>query len=303
MKATYYDDDKLVILVSRVSFSPVLQLFFADSWNVIRLSNLAGRLFSAHAQARLLRWLVSLVAYDEALGMLSRSVQALDYELVVLTSTDALDRIKTRRAAVARLRQSIVSQFRNIDRAIILAYEKIAGASRVEFLEFPENTCEGLSTNSRDLTPRQLASTSVDREYAYIDKRAADLMPLLNENLQLVMAQLSVEQSQKATEQTAASHRLAELTVRDSAISIKNGERSTLLTLLAAVYLPLTLATGIFGMNIKDINSDTVRLWWPIIIAGVLMIPSGVVIGYIFWRGRKDRREAEDWLNKGDKLA
>jgi hypothetical protein len=44
------------------------------------------------------------------------------------------------------------------------------------------------------------------------------------------------------------------VTVKDSDANKQQSERETLLTLLAAVYLPLTLVTGIFGMNIKDIN-------------------------------------------------
>jgi Mg2+ and Co2+ transporter CorA len=44
------------------------------------------------------------------------------------------------------------------------------------------------------------------------------------------------------------------VTVQDSDVNKQQTERATLLTLLAAVYLPLTLVTGIFGMNIKDIN-------------------------------------------------
>jgi len=34
----------------------------------------------------------------------------------------------------------------------------------------------------------------------------------------------------------------------------RDSRRSTLLTLLAAFYLPLSLVTGIFGMNIKEFN-------------------------------------------------
>ena len=36
----------------------------------------------------------------------------------------------------------------------------------------------------------------------------------------------------------------------------RQSRRATLLTLLAAFYLPLTLVTGIFGMNIKEFSDD-----------------------------------------------
>jgi Mg2+ and Co2+ transporter CorA len=41
---------------------------------------------------------------------------------------------------------------------------------------------------------------------------------------------------------------------------MKQAEIATMLTLLAAVYLPLQLVTGIFGMNIAEIN-DGVPAW------------------------------------------
>lgn len=36
----------------------------------------------------------------------------------------------------------------------------------------------------------------------------------------------------------------------------RQSRRATLLTLLAAFYLPLTLVTGIFGMNIKEFDGE-----------------------------------------------
>jgi Mg2+ and Co2+ transporter CorA len=45
------------------------------------------------------------------------------------------------------------------------------------------------------------------------------------------------------------------VTVQDSDANKQQSERATLLTLLAAVYLPLTLVTGIFGMNITEIEA------------------------------------------------
>jgi hypothetical protein len=41
----------------------------------------------------------------------------------------------------------------------------------------------------------------------------------------------------------------------------RQSRRATLLTLLAAFYLPLTLVTGIFGMNIKEFNDKAPSLY------------------------------------------
>lgn len=42
---------------------------------------------------------------------------------------------------------------------------------------------------------------------------------------------------------------------QDSDMMKTQSRRATLLTLLAAFYLPLTLVTGIFGMNIKEFDT------------------------------------------------
>lgn len=46
------------------------------------------------------------------------------------------------------------------------------------------------------------------------------------------------------------------LTRQDSDMMKRQSRRATLLTLLAAFYLPLTLVTGIFGMNIKEFADE-----------------------------------------------
>lgn len=75
----------------------------------------------------------------------------------------------------------------------------------------------------------------------------------------------------------------------------KQAKRATLLTILAVIYLPLTLVTGIFGMNVKQINDATPELWACFI---GLVIITGVTaagyFGYWYWRKYRDRRELEE---------
>ena len=85
------------------------------------------------------------------------------------------------------------------------------------------------------------------------------------------------------------------VTVQDSDANKVQTERATLLTLLAAVYLPLTLVTGIFGMNIKDIN-DGNPSWRACgeVLAVVAVCTIVFVVAYRGWRGwRKGRRNKE----------
>lgn len=74
----------------------------------------------------------------------------------------------------------------------------------------------------------------------------------------------------------------------------RQAKRASLLTVLAVIYLPLTLVTGIFGMNVRQINDATPELWASGI---VLVVVSGVTaagfFGYWYWRKFYDAREAE----------
>jgi Mg2+ and Co2+ transporter CorA len=72
------------------------------------------------------------------------------------------------------------------------------------------------------------------------------------------------------------------ITIEDSDFNKKQAQRSTMLTLLAAIYLPLTLATGIFGMNIQEINGGTPRWWIVVVVTAILFVPSLSFIYILF---------------------
>lgn len=85
------------------------------------------------------------------------------------------------------------------------------------------------------------------------------------------------------------------VTVQDSDANKQQTERATLLTLLAAVYLPLTLVTGIFGMNIQEI--DQLKTSWRTsgeVLAVVAACTIVFVVAYRYWRRwRRERLEME----------
>jgi hypothetical protein len=82
------------------------------------------------------------------------------------------------------------------------------------------------------------------------------------------------------------------VTVQDSDASKRQAERATLLTLVAAVYLPLTLVTSIFGMNIREVDGDLLTYRACLKALGVVL---GCTIVFAFayreWRRRRRRRE------------
>lgn len=57
-----------------------------------------------------------------------------------------------------------------------------------------------------------------------------------------------------------------------SSISVNQASRTTVLTYLAILYLPMTVTTGIFGMNISEINGGTPNFW------AVISVTFGLVL-------------------------
>jgi len=68
---------------------------------------------------------------------------------------------------------------------------------------------------------------------------------------------------------------MSSINIIDSAAGIEQAKRTTLLTQLAAIYLPLSLVTSIFGMNISGLKGAPA---WTCVLALVLMIPLTVAI-------------------------
>jgi Mg2+ and Co2+ transporter CorA len=76
--------------------------------------------------------------------------------------------------------------------------------------------------------------SSMDR----LESRLVAMSQAVNEDIQVVIGAVQVE---------------------DAKIMKRQSEWGVVLTVLAAIYLPMTLVTGIFGMNIKETNTDASR--------------------------------------------
>jgi hypothetical protein len=101
-----------------------------------------------------------------------------------------------------------------------------------------------------------------------IDQETAALSERLNNMFQLVMGAINVN---------------------DAHISRVQGERSTVLTILASIYLPLSLVASIFGMNIEEIN-QTGWDWRPVLATlAVIIVVTAMFLG-IYYAFRALRR-------------
>jgi hypothetical protein len=124
---------------------------------------------------------------------------------------------------------------------------------------------------------------------AKLEERPRIMTKTVNEEIQLFIASISIRDS----EVMMADSRIMR---EDSQIIKQQAARTTLLTTLAVIYLPLQLVTGIFGMNIKEITGDGGPRWWACLIAlgvgGVLTFL--VYLGVKWWQWRDSLRKKRD---------
>lgn len=261
----------IAIPVEGYSYSDWAQNFFCEAWNARRFWDLwtstsaysiatgGTQVGAGYGRLLILTWLLALRSFELKLDRLTSKFRALDFELINLPSDAALNQVKERRGQVARMRQDIADVRDHAElRSVILSKSYERCREKYATKEDPNR--------QPSLTAREKASSSVQEEYNWIDGKAAELMPILNENLQLVIAMISIEQAKRTADQT-------QIAMDDAQVNRKNSERSTKLAYLAAIYLPLTLATGIFGMNIREIGDEKGPRWWTfILMAAVLTV-------------------------------
>lgn len=150
------------------------------------------------------------------------------------------------------------------------------------------------STNTANLRiPREIAieetnvetinlSALIDR-LAGLETRLEAITRTVNEEVQLFNTSISIRDS--------------EVLLADSRIMKQQAARTTLLTTLAIIYLPLQLITGIFGINIKEITGDGRPRWWACFAA----LGVGGALTFLVCLSVKWWRQWRDSLRKKEK--
>ena len=108
------------------------------------------------------------------------------------------------------------------------------------------------------------------------------LQSFLIDTFQLLMSSLAVRDSRLNIEQ-------ALMSAEEARLSGEQARRNAWLTQLASIYLPLSVVTGIFGMNIKEMDERKPSFWWVIVVLVVLVV---LTVG-IFYGLRKAEKELE----------
>jgi hypothetical protein len=74
-----------------------------------------------------------------------------------------------------------------------------------------------------------------------------------------------------------------------ASIALRDSRRAEMLTWLAAVYVPLSFVTGIFGMNLRELNESALPVWICLEVLGVVLLVTLVlVVGYKWWEKYRD---------------
>jgi Mg2+ and Co2+ transporter CorA len=76
---------------------------------------------------------------------------------------------------------------------------------------------------------------------------------------------------------------LSSISFQEAEASKRHAHRGQLLTQLACFYLPLSLVTGIFGMNVREINGSPLSIWTSIV--ALLVISTVTATAFVIYRG------------------
>jgi Mg2+ and Co2+ transporter CorA len=172
---------------------------------------------------------------------------------------------------------------------------KFMNTSVMDYMGLPHVFQYTTMVTNKDMIDKQRKEGLTRPICAHLDELEKKLDAVkedLNEELQVTIGTVQVREAQLMREQTRITARQTTWTVA--------------LTVLAAVYLPMTLVTGIFGMNITEISSEASapNAWWAVgtwvVVAGLTVagILSYVAISKLRARKRKSDLEANDECQK-----
>ena len=80
---------------------------------------------------------------------------------------------------------------------------------------------------------------------------------------------------------------MSSISVRDSQLSVEQSQRATRLTQLAFIYAPLSFATGIFGMNVQQIDATGLSIWVCFVTLAITIVVTAGIFWFLHARGNK----------------
>ena len=136
------------------------------------------------------------------------------------------------------------------------------------------------------------------------DARLRATIVALNDETQIVIGSVQIQDAKAMKLQADLTMELTKTTMHQTKVSIRQTRWTVVLAVVAALYLPMTLVTGIYGMNIKEISGDKGPNWWWVVVtwAMTMAITVGSVGRYALleWRWYQEVMQATEAAAKRD---
>lgn len=90
---------------------------------------------------------------------------------------------------------------------------------------------------------------------------------------------------------------MSTVSVRESEQNKEQAQRGEMLTQLAFIYLPLSFVTGVFGMNVSEINGSPLSVWVVLVVLLITIACTGTILVGLSWRQWPGRRKVRQTLS------
>ena len=115
--------------------------------------------------------------------------------------------------------------------------------------------------------------------FSELDSKLRVVIAALNDEIQIVIGSVQIQDAKAMKRQADWTMKLTESTVRQTEVSIRQTGWTVALAILAALYLPMILVTGIYGMNIREISGDKGPNWWWVVVTWAVTM--GITVGFM----------------------
>lgn len=141
--------------------------------------------------------------------------------------------------------------------------------------------------------PKPADLSKLSDTFSELDARLRAIIAALNDDIQIVIGSVQIQDAKAMKRQADLTMQLTETTMRQTEVSVRQTRWTVALAILAALYLPMTLVTGIYGMNNREITGGEGPHWWWVIVTWAVTM--GITAGSI---GRYALREWR-WYHQG----
>lgn len=204
-------------------------------------------------------WLLAETGWREAVVRLESELQGLRQEVTITTGTQAFEALAQVRRQLAEAQTLLTGTQRLFDTCYKAGFMEFHVDGRIltadQFWREKHSAIPTMRPNQQ----RSLSTRDIPELLKEYEERLRTMSKTVNDEIQLVIGSVQIEDARVMRRQT---------------------EWTVVLAVLAAIYLPMTLVTGIFGMNITEIGDDnTAPDRWSVVKAwGVVF---GATIGSI----------------------